>query len=757
MLRCPPSRITLSAADLHEADSRIRARRAARIALFNEANVRLSPGPGRSIRHSTIIEKHESGTLSGGNRIHPSQAFCSVESHDCRDEAGQPSNPELTAIEHTLRFADSTLDGGVDVQPAVYPYQCRDQSTKVDLAKRTPDVDELHGHNSSSPPQPGPPHRRSCAGSQNFVVHDDPDKLQDLIRNRHLARLPSNELHPDIPPPVPELVLPASRVATELPALDPGAPVFVPRVRLGNVTCSSSEEDPTVNWGSLDSTRVSSHLRLRTSSEQNAEQHTIREENDNQLRARSRSGTSTQNATTQDNLPTLERYPLLRPPARQTASGRNSISQRSAQITRRRATRLPSAASLQHLAASRQASVNLRTHPAVATAPSQSDNGDDGIPTPLIQPRSSSLAWGRTITPPTNTQPSTVDGSSSVGSAPSFRDHSAEHRWDATTEFLNMRRSPLDELTETLSRLSATRPRSVGRSWKRPPNSQTRISLLSGDLFRQDSSPGLSDSLLSPTAQQIPSSEPTQVMRMQIATRTPPDAPLSLDDLAILPRVPPPHSSPIPVPSPELSSTPPRATISSSSPRKPLDQRSPAKPKETLTPGSAIRRKPVPGAGATPKVKVYNDSEPPDTQPQTPADILRTARKSRRGRSEDLVQHQIDSSGSKWTHDPLPTLNLQHRTSQGTYPSTSPARTLDSHVRQNEETSVATSVSEPTRNEHLRRRADSARNAVDRENNEVEGHLEGLEEDRRVWMGRREGGSLDITPPAEGRYERFLS
>ncbi|GAB1737039.1 hypothetical protein NU219Hw_g401t1 [Hortaea werneckii] len=241
---------------------------------------------------------------------------------------------------------------------------------------------------------------------------------------------------------------------------------------------------------------------------------------------------------------------------------------------------------------------------------------------------------------------------------------------------------------------------------------------------------------------------------MQIAAQAPPDVPLSLDDLVFLPRVPPPHSSPIPVPSPELPSTPPGASISSSSPRKPLDQRPPAKPKETLTPESAIRRKPVPAAGATPKVKVYNDSEPPETQPQTPADVLCTARKSRGVRSDDLVQNQVDALHANRMDDLSPT---QHRTPQGTYPSMSPARTLNSHLRQNGETSVATSILEPDRNEHVRRRADSARNTLDRENNEVEGHLEGLEEDRRVWMARREGGSLDTTPPAEGRYERYLS
>lgn len=530
----------------------------------------------------------------------------------------------------------------------------------------------------------------------------------------------------------------------------------VPRIRLGTTTCSS-EEDSTVDWEKLDSTGDSCHLRLRTSSEQNAEQYIVRQENDAQLRARDQIGTSNQNEFTQNNLPILERYPLLRPPVRQTTAGRNSISQRSAQITRRRATRIPSAASLQHLAASRQASISHRSHPAVSTGPSQSDSVNDEIPTPIIQPRSSSLAWGRTITPPTNTQPSTVDGSSSVGSAPTLKDNSPEHRWDATTEFLNMRRSPLDELTETLSRLSAARPRSVGRSWERPPNSQTRISLLSGDLFRQDSSPTLSDSLLLSNTQQPPTSESMQVMRMHIAAQTPPDAPLSLEDLVLLPGVPPSHSSPMPVSSPELPSTPPGASIGSSSPRKPLDQRSPAKLKETLTPGSAIRRKPVPAAGATPKVKVYNDSEPPDTQPQTPADVLCTARKSRRVRSDDLVQNQVDAFPADRMDDLSPTLTSQHRTSQGNYPFMSPARTLNTHIRQNGETSTATSVLEPSRNEHVRRRADSARPTLDRENNEVEGHLEGLEEDRRVWMARREGGSLDTTPPAEGRYERYLS
>lgn len=40
--------------------------------------------------------------------------------------------------------------------------------------------------------------------------------------------------------------------------------------------------------------------------------------------------------------------------------------------------------------------------------------------------------------------------------------------------------------------------------------------------------------------------------------------------------------------------------------------------------------------------------------------------------------------------------------------------------------------------------------------NDVEGTLAGLDADRRTWMERREDGNLDVTPPREGRFERYL-
>jgi hypothetical protein len=40
--------------------------------------------------------------------------------------------------------------------------------------------------------------------------------------------------------------------------------------------------------------------------------------------------------------------------------------------------------------------------------------------------------------------------------------------------------------------------------------------------------------------------------------------------------------------------------------------------------------------------------------------------------------------------------------------------------------------------------------------NEMEGQLAGLESERAAWVRRRQGGSLDVTPPGLGRFERFL-
>lgn len=46
--------------------------------------------------------------------------------------------------------------------------------------------------------------------------------------------------------------------------------------------------------------------------------------------------------------------------------------------------------------------------------------------------------------------------------------------------------------------------------------------------------------------------------------------------------------------------------------------------------------------------------------------------------------------------------------------------------------------------------------SVEERENEFEGHFTRLESERTTWVRRRQGGSLDVTPPREERFERFL-
>lgn len=69
--------------------------------------------------------------------------------------------------------------------------------------------------------------------------------------------------------------------------------------------------------------------------------------------------------------------------------------------------------------------------------------------------------------------------------------------------------------------------------------------------------------------------------------------------------------------------------------------------------------------------------------------------------------------------------------------------------------SVTTTVESAGQNRVARRRR--TQQSVEHIENDVEAHLDGLEEDRRTWLARREDGNLDVTPPREGRFERYLS
>jgi hypothetical protein len=149
---------------------------------------------------------------------------------------------------------------------------------------------------------------------------------------------------------------------------------------------------------------------------------------------------------------------------------------------------------------------------------------------------------------------------------------------------------------------------------------------------------------------------------------------------------------------------------------------------------SASPPAPPTATAATPKMSVYNDETPARLQPQTPADIARSSRRSR-NRSDSSAHREAFCVGQVLVA-PRPAIP-ERRAYRNTYPTNAPGSNVNPLVG-------ASGIGE---------RNVSGSNETE---NETEGQLAGLERDRAVWMRRRQGGSLDVTPPGHGRFERFL-
>lgn len=365
--------------------------------------------------------------------------------------------------------------------------------------------------------------------------------------------------------------------------------------------------------------------------------------------------------------------------------------------------------------------------------------------------RGSSLSWRRSRHPtPVGVMhrapslPPTAAGGLSSSPRPCGSRQSSREGLDAAAEFLRMRNSPLDDLTERLSRLAAGRQRSVGRSWERAaPHGKWRVSLLAGDPFRQEIDQDPATSVPSPATKEV---APTTVRNSnQAITRF-----LETEDDPVALSLSLPPSSPIASSSSQaLPSTPPAPQFSGlSSPRSPLAQRSPAK--KTSSPPPSIKRKPVPPSSsvhATPKVKVYDDAKPRNTQPQTPADVSHSTRRAKT-RSDTAVQQSPLTVGRAAMASPARAPPIPERNPyRNTYP---PAPSGDPPV---------VTAATPQIGTRRTRQLDQALQRMENEteNDEMEGSLRGLEQDRLTWLARREGGDLDVTPPREGRFERYLS
>ena len=176
------------------------------------------------------------------------------------------------------------------------------------------------------------------------------------------------------------------------------------------------------------------------------------------------------------------------------------------------------------------------------------------------------------------------------------------------------------------------------------------------------------------------------------------------------------------------------------------------------SPESSIKRKPVPPqVTATPKITVYDDKKPPGTQPQTPAAIRGSKRRAKTRSDTSASQLPIFVGQTMmWSPPPIP----ERHPHRNTYPSAGPGRieaTAAAAVPSHASYTAAVNVPGSSGQNSNQGRFRAQRSGQQAENDSLEGHLRGLEEDRRVWAGRREAGTLDVTPPREGRFERYLS
>lgn len=557
---------------------------------------------------------------------------------------------------------------------------------------------------------------------------------------------------------------------------DPGAPPFTPRVRFGSTTVLPGA-------GQSDSDRPSQEqstaLRIQSPSEQNSnisrasrsQARPDRPQTQNRTstlppgsqprRPRSnavtsRSRRSSENSTLPLPSPNLDRYPLLLPTASTSHTGRNAFDRGSRVPSREHGSRHPSPQQTQRhdsgaSAAPRTLSpvtdANLLYPSSPIVSSSSQSSPDLSVPKapPFVHSRSSSLLWRENSPQPSESSrvPSIVSAASGISSIyvpdrpPSAPNYSPNVP-DAAAEFLKSRPSPLDGLTAELSRLStalSSQATNFGGDHD-TPTSTRRVRLLSGSIFdvgypihEKQNDPELDPSLNVPSMSRTNDRE-TSSMRLLVSPSR-----MTMNALSA---------------SPETSNThPPTPPIRQDSSPTHLTPQPHTATFDTTTPAHKV------AAIATPKVTVYNDATPSHLQPQTPADLHRSNRRAR-NRSDSSVHREAFCVGPILVaHRPM---IPERRAYRNTYPTNIPGRGTQS-LPSNDIATIASStalIPGPT-SSHGDQATDSQTSAFEEAENEFAAQLADLERERMVWQRRRQGGSLDVTPPKEGRFERFLN
>nr|POF17463.1 hypothetical protein CFP56_12877 [Quercus suber] len=619
---------------------------------------------------------------------------------------------------------------------------------------------------------PSSPRPFSSARARRRQIFHDPIQQQELIELRHRERIPpyqSSSILSSLQQPVPHLVLPLHDESS--PGLDPGAPVFVPRTRFASSVAYNSDgpSHSVLQEGRTATGHSSSNLRVRPISEQNVEVsfrgqshsvHTLTEP------FRTRNRFSSQTSSQSGPLPRLSSDLSHHAPPRSDAivsvmqrggsglwpaaapifnvsrhsHGDISSSMRVGQlqyhvrhVTSVQQTHLPigdrtTIDNISSLAAMANQESALRLPDTVLVDATSSHHQPIPESSPSDNDREFSTADMQDISHCVKVEGRTDMELLYQSSLPDFSHMSSYRR----------NHSPLEQLTEELSRLSASleRPRSVGRWFESRP----RISLLYGDPFVEQSrtpSPDVAKTADRVNTGQLLDSDPSSPVPPSIASFLHSSTPAVLGTAAVT--------------NPSWHLTPTKSPASSP----PLSISVPTASPPSIP--TAIARSPNaphslrPVILSTPRVRVYNDAVPPQTQPQAPADLLQSRTRQRK---QSNVAEPAPRAAQSSTLSPDVDSTPAH------------APTLTTMLPASESPALPVTV---PRFPSTYRPPARGRGRMREMENELEGfeaHLAELREERMVWLSRRSAGggarehdgqALEVTPPGQGRFERMLS
>lgn len=554
-------------------------------------------------------------------------------------------------------------------------------------------------------------------------------------------------------------------------SLDPKAPIFTPRIKMG-FAISVSEDDSTIPTR-LPHSASMAELRTRSLAEQNGRVGTHTRAGslvavgpstaDYRQRSAPRSDRPPPTSSSDRNLPFRSDHQGLLPSLRPSNHIRDASSARAETNEERRHPSCdlltPNAVPLEtsRRSTGQTAGQTAGDEAERATSPLVNDKGQTSsdallynITAPSQRRQQNPLAWNRGPRRADHHQRHRVPSTTATEIGDMILDvfHPHAQNADAVTAFMNDASSPLEKLAADLKQMSRLLPPEEDNATNAGPM-KTCVQLLRRSAFGDVTEDDLEEIARSydhdSTFETIPplrlrtTAARSMVESLASPLDSVPAPPSSFDFDAMLKR---------------YERTPPTTTPSAKGKMRAPPSPSPhaVHPVDVfVSPGTKL---------ATPRVQVYDDAKPAHAQPQTPADLHRSTRRDRLRSDSVMNPDGIDRHPAD--KPPPPTIP-RRRYHRNTYPmatsdqASSSAAILPSEGTLPDRRIPGGRATGDTDTGGRMARSSASGPGSEETENDLEGQLDGLEEDRRVWVDRREGGGLDTTPPREGRFEKYLT